>query len=499
MKALRIAAVAWLSLALTGFVPEARAGDWPSLLSGAGRNFGKDVTVAPDGSVYATGMIGPGARLQGGPLALPRVPVGDGGPLDAYLLKLDAEGRALWLRPFGGPGLEMPHSVQVAADGRIAVAGFFMQQGPYGRADRGGEMVSAAGQRDGFVAFFGADGTPRGGFTVGGPGVDEIFQQAFTPDGLVAIAGPFEDEIRIGSTTLRSTGGRDGFVAKVDERGQARWARRIGGSGVDAALAVAADAEGDIYVGGAFSGEARFDSDTDATAQTRRSAGDWDGFIARYDGSSGRLRWVRTFGGPGRDWVGAGGLAFAHGALLAIGDFEGSVDFGDGRRLASDGAADVFALRLDRDGRTQMAARLGGPGADRGHRIAGAADGSLWITGWQRGPSGTVGTDAQGADGSPRLAFAADEPSALTSVFVARLAADGRPLWARAFGGAGSVAAPGGEDEYSNLGTGIATTRDGGAVVTGRLTGRVRFKSGERDAGRLSGFVVRFDAEGGMR
>ena len=56
------------------------------------------------------------------------------------------------------------------------------------------------------------------------------------PDGLSAITGPFEDEIRIGATTLRSAGGRDAFVAKVDERGQARWARRIGGMGVDAAL-----------------------------------------------------------------------------------------------------------------------------------------------------------------------------------------------------------------------------------------------------------------------
>jgi hypothetical protein len=502
MKSPHSIACAGLALMTAGLLFEAQAADWPSLLTGPGRNFGKDVTVALDGSVYATGMVGPGARLSSGLQALPRLPAGTPGPLDAYLLKLDAEGRALWLRPFGGPALEMPHSVQVSADGRIAVAGFFMQQGPYGASGASGgngESVAAVGQRDGFVAFFDAEGAPRGGFTVGGPGVDEIFQQVFAPDGYSVIAGPFEEQITIGSTQLRSAGGRDGFVAKVDERGQPSWARRIGGAGVDAALAVAVDAEGDVYVGGGFSGQARFDSDTEASAQTLGSAGDWDGFIARYDGATGRLHWVRTFGGAGRDWVGAGGLAFHHGALLAIGDFEGTVDFGNARHLTSEGDADVFALRLDREGRTQMAARLGGRGADRGHRIAGAADGTLWITGWQRGPRGTVSVAAQGADSAQRLAFDADEPAALTSVFVARLAADGKPLWARAFGGAGTVPSAGGEDDYSNIGTGIAITRVGGAVLTGRLTGRIRVKDGERDAGGLSGFIVRFDANGDMQ
>jgi hypothetical protein len=146
-----------------------------------------------------------------------------------------------------------------------------------------------------------------------------------------------------------------------------------------------------------------------------------------------------------------------------------------------------------------MAARLGGPGAGRGHRIAGAADGTLWITGWQRGPRGTVSAAAQGPDSGQRLAFDADEPTAQTSVFVARLAADGKPMWARAFGGAGTVPSPAGEDDYSNIGTGIAITREGGAVVTGRLTGRLKARGGERDAGALSGFVVRFDANGAMQ
>lgn len=492
-------ACAGMVMLLTIMPMDARAADWPALVSGPGRNYGKDVSVAPDGSVYAAGMIGPGASLASGLAALARWPAGATGPLDAFLLKLDADGRALWLRPFGGPGLEMPHSVQVAADGRIAVAGFFTQQGPYGAKGESGELVVAAGQRDGFVAFFDAQGAPRGGFTVGGSGTDEIFQQVFAPDGLSVIAGPFEDEITIGSTRLRSAGGRDGFLAKVDDRGQPRWARRIGGTGVDAALAVAVDPEGDVYVGGAFSGQARFDSNTEDSAQTLSSAGGWDGFIARYDGTNGRLRWVRSFGGAGRDWVGAGGLAFHHGALLAIGDFEGTVDFGNAQRLTSAGAADVFALRLDREGRTQMAARLGGPGADRGHRIAGAADGTLWITGWQRGPRGTISAAAEGADSGQRLAFDADEPAAQTSVFVARLTADGKPMWARAFGGAGNVPSPAGEDDYANIGTGIAITREGGAVVTGRLTGRVKVRGGERDAGALSGFVLRFDANGAMQ
>jgi hypothetical protein len=469
------------------------AGDaWPVLVSGGGRNYGKDVVVANDGSVFVAGMIGPASGLQGGGPAPQRTSAGPAGPLDAFVLRADPDGKVLWMRSFGGPAVEMPHAVAVSPRAEAVVSGFFTGSGPYGPE---GRMVGSAGGRDGFVAFFSATGELRSAFTVGGEGDDEIFQHALTDSGDVVIAGPFERHLAFGGNTLVSAGGKDGFVARVDATGRPRWTRRIGGTGEDWALAVVCDDEGNVYVGGAFSGEARFESDTPGTAQVHRSTGNWDAFIARYSGTTGRLTDVLTFGGTGRDWIGAGGLAWKRGSLYAIGDFEGRIEPRSGWALRSAGAADVFMLKLDSGLQVQAAARFGGTGADRGHRIMAGDDGSIWATGWLRGTAGDV--ERAGAAGEAVKATGAD-PDALTSVFVVRLDGTGQPLWARAFGGAGAVSGPTGTETYSNIGTGLALKHDGSAVVTGRLTGRLRTDDTEIDAGPLSAFVVRLDAEGRM-
>ena len=98
------------------------------------------------------------------------------------------------------------------------------------------------------------------------------------------------------------------------------WTGQAGGSGADIGNACAADANGNYYIAGSFTGTATFGTNT------LTSAGQTDAFIAKYN-NAGALLWVRRAGGPGFD--AANGIAVdGAGNCYVTGSFEGSADFG---------------------------------------------------------------------------------------------------------------------------------------------------------------------------
>src|SRR4051812_33350255 len=68
--------------------------------------------------------------------------------------------------------------------------------------------------------------------------------------GNVFLAGEVTDEVKFGDTTLKSAGGMDFFVAKLDRDGRFLWAQLGGGGQIDRGYAVATDAAGNCYVTG---------------------------------------------------------------------------------------------------------------------------------------------------------------------------------------------------------------------------------------------------------
>jgi hypothetical protein len=83
--------------------------------------------------------------------------------------------------------------------------------------------------------------------------------------------------------TMSPTGGRDGFLARLDLNGQILEANKIGGSSNDSVLALALDKAGNACVTGYFRGSATFGT------QTLTSAGVQDLFVARLQTSQAEL------------------------------------------------------------------------------------------------------------------------------------------------------------------------------------------------------------------
>ncbi|MCZ7556012.1 MAG: hypothetical protein M5R41_06380 [Bacteroidia bacterium] len=84
-------------------------------------------------------------------------------------------------------------------------------------------------------------------------GSTEIDMMHRLPDGGVVIAGSFTGRtLTMGGFTLLNAGQSDAFVAYLDRNGNVLHAMSIGDAGVDYASAVAADGEGNVYVGVCF-------------------------------------------------------------------------------------------------------------------------------------------------------------------------------------------------------------------------------------------------------
>src|SRR4051812_32969320 len=89
-------------------------------------------------------------------------------------------------------------------------------------------------------------------FSAGGLKNDKTRCINIDNEGNVFLVGEATDEAKFGDTTIKSAGGMDFFVAKLDPKGKCLWAHMGGGSLIDRGYAVATDAEGACYVTGHY-------------------------------------------------------------------------------------------------------------------------------------------------------------------------------------------------------------------------------------------------------
>src|SRR5262249_9285388 len=91
-------------------------------------------------------------------------------------------------------------------------------------------------------------------------------------------------------------GGMDAFVAKLDPNGQLVYATYLGGSGADSGTSIAVDQDGAAHVAGYTTG----DFPVKAAAQSAFGGGEFDAFVAKLS-PSGRLIYSTYLGGSGDD------------------------------------------------------------------------------------------------------------------------------------------------------------------------------------------------------
>jgi hypothetical protein len=125
------------------------------------------------------------------------------------MLGLTALGVPEWARSFGGDdGGDVATDVAVDVSGEVSVVGEFTTNSDFGRGTR--DPVS----RDGFLARYGADGSPIRdiAYSTSPTGVQSV---AIGPGASTVICGFFSGTSNFGSGSHVSEGGTDGFVLRV--------------------------------------------------------------------------------------------------------------------------------------------------------------------------------------------------------------------------------------------------------------------------------------------
>src|SRR5688572_25069997 len=187
----------------------------------------------------------------------------------------------------------------------------------------------------------------------GGAANDKTRGVTVDKEGNVFLTGEMSGEAKFGDFTLKSAGGMDFFVAKLDSSGKFLWARHGGGSQVDRGYGVATDAQGNCYVTGHCQG-----ADAEFDGVKLPNAGDYDGFVAKYD-RDGKLAWIHTLGGKGYDY----GHAIAvdgKGDVVVAGAVAGSGNFGDTRIENEAAGGHPFCAKYSSSGELRWAKAASG-------------------------------------------------------------------------------------------------------------------------------------------
>jgi hypothetical protein len=314
-------------------------------------DYGADVATDSQGNIYVTGMFHGPARF--GTIQIPKT-FGQ----EVFVAKLSPSGTFLWVtrsttdrKDLGGEETPMAHHIAVDRFGNSYVVGHFrlgIKLGDISITDQD------YWRRSLFVAKLDPKGKPlwvtpaeTGGEHIGWM-VAHRAGIAVGRSGRVYIASIFDRAARLGPHQLKSRGGYDALVARLDADGRFAWARSLGGAAEDGATALAVDAAENLYVAGIFG----YRSDAAGLAggsitiggQELQSAGLNDVFVARLS-SDGDEEWSVALGGLGGD-VAADIAVDDAGRCYVTGYFELAARFG-AITLTGQGWGDAFVARLD--------------------------------------------------------------------------------------------------------------------------------------------------------
>jgi hypothetical protein len=243
---------------------------WSAQFGGAGIDGANAVRLTADGGFVLAGYTF-SALSHGGS--------------DAYLVKTDADGVAVWQQAIGGAGDEAAYCVEPTDDGGYILSGY--------------TRTFAAGGRDAYLVKTDAAGSPAWQAVFGAQGDEEAFAVRPTADGGYVAAGY--------ATSYSAFGDSDAMLLKTDSQGSLAWLHTYGTLGDEKARDVRPTADGGYILVGS----------------TTPVAGASQVYLVKTN-ADGLSEWRRTFAGDGM----ASGLAIrvtADGGLIIVGATQSAI------------------------------------------------------------------------------------------------------------------------------------------------------------------------------
>ena len=310
-----------------------------------------DVKVDKDGFIYVTGFFS-GYDADFDALSISNPNWGSNCTPMGYIGKLDQNGNWLWVDKFDGiKDARGSRDNRLAIDkfSNIYVIGGFENIGNYGPYS-----ITSNGEWDAFIFKMDKDGNWLWAKNVGSNKTDRADGIAIDVCDDIYITGEYRNPMVFpganasnGTDTLSHKQKRDVFVAKMNNQGEWKWAKRARSSGTDKPYQMSVDANKQVFVGGTMKGEATFNTGLVVPPQIPgdTSASAW---VAQLDGSTNTGDWVwAKMGGTDTDDDDRTGdiCPDGFGNVYAIGFYEDIANF-DGTILTSLGRKDVFVWKM---------------------------------------------------------------------------------------------------------------------------------------------------------
>ncbi|MCS7189640.1 MAG: SBBP repeat-containing protein [Bacteroidia bacterium] len=309
-----------------------------------------------------------------------------GGKWDAFITKLDVEGKELVYSTFiGGIGEDQGRAIVVDKNGHAYITGW--TDSPNFPISSTAFQKTKAQWRDVFVAKFSADGKALLYSTyLGGVDWDEGYSIAVDISGQAYVTG------RTASPDYPVTAGAfqtvqigrswDVFVTKLNADGtNLVYSTYIGGSDYDEGHAIDIDSFGQAYIGGST-----LSADYPVTegAFQMINAGSWDVFVAKLSPNGDALLYSTYIGGSEEDR--GGKLAVNQKFEVYVAGYTTSMDFpvtmGTFQETHKGGYADAFVAKLSlEDNSLIYSTYLGGSGWDEVQDLAIDKIGRVCVTG----------------------------------------------------------------------------------------------------------------------
>lgn len=419
-----------------------------SSLGGSGGAYVSAVAVSKTGEIAIAGGFTGTVDFGTGALT-------SAGGSDAFLVKLDSSGQALWSKKFGAGDQQAAKGVAIDTQGNVFITGYYL-----GSISFGGASFTKVGCcfEDMFVAKFDAAGNHVWSKGFGDQGADNVAGIAVDSKGNPVFTGTFQSTIAFGGPALTAAAGGalDVYVAKLDASGNHMWSKSFGDASDQIPNAIALGPADEVHITGSSKGIVNFGGST-LTAAAGGSA-----FIAKFSEAGAHL-WSSIAGD------GAKGTALAvnaSGDVIFAGDYKGMIDLGGGALTAKTNE-NAFIARLGSDGKHVWSVTFL---ADASHVTSAAFDSKdrALIGGNFLGTMTVLNamnyTAVGGADG-----------------FLVKLDSVGCHGYSRAFGAAGYQSA-----------IGVAVDSSDNGIVTGNFTGAVDLGGGALSANTDMVFVAKY-------
>ncbi|QRR02451.1 CBM96 family carbohydrate-binding protein [Dyadobacter sandarakinus] len=249
---------------------------WDKTIGGSNRELLKAVAATSDGGFLLGGSSSSGISGE-------KSTASKGGS-DFWLVRIDAAGKVLWDKSYGGSGQDSLYAMKPTADGIIL-------GGTSNSAVSGDKSQNAIGATDYWLVKLAADGTKLWDKTIGGLSAESLTDLAVTSDGGYVLSGNSTSGIG-GNKSENNRGGEDYWVVKTDGSGNVQWDKTIGGSGYDVPAKIIQHSKG----GYVLSGYSTSGTSGDKSAPLKGSGNIW---IVRLD-DAGKKTWEKTIGSDGK-------------------------------------------------------------------------------------------------------------------------------------------------------------------------------------------------------